>query len=160
MTFLWLTRKTPRHRDQNSDTTCPGFNQPRLTNIGGFLREACRYFSPIPLIYRCLSRDQDHSNGCILLPGGDAPERVVFERLRQENWRHLWTKISRDLASVVDACERAMLLENHHEWVLSAANTLMCGGDVLWQAMCSEWSDICRENEVSYIRDEIGDLLN
>lgn len=107
-----------------------------------------------------LDGDQDDAVGCKLLPGGDAPERVVFERLRAANWRKLWIKIGRDIASVSDACNRAMILNNHHEWVQSAANALMCGGDVLWQAMSSEWAETANDAEVAYIRDSIGDQLN
>ena len=36
-----------------------------------------------------LDGDQDHARGCILLPGSDAPERVVFQRLKQANWKDL-----------------------------------------------------------------------
>jgi len=107
-----------------------------------------------------LDGDQDDSIGCHLLPGDDAPERAVFNLLRQHNWRHLWTKIGRDIATVTDACEGAMLLANHHDWVQSAANTLMCGGDVLWQAMCSEAADLFDQNEVEYLEDNISDVLN
>ena len=129
-------------------------------NLGvalGEIRANNRFIRPT-LVF--LDGDQDHANGCVLLPGEDAPERVVFERLREQNWRNLWAKIGRDISYVIDACDRAMNLENHREWVQSAANTLMCGGDVLWQAMCSEWAEICDYGEVEYICDEIRDSLN
>lgn len=106
-----------------------------------------------------LDGDQGEAVGCLLLPGGDAPERVVFERLRIERWRHLWTRIGRDIAMLTDACERAMTLADHHEWVRSAANQLMCGSDVLWQAMCCEWAEITPLRDVRYIVDSVGDAL-
>ena len=62
-------------------------------------------------------------------------------------------------AMLSDACARAMLLADHHAWVLSAANELMCGSDVLWQAMCSEWAAATQIDEVRYIIDSIGDAL-
>jgi len=74
-------------------------------------------------------------------------------------WRNLWTRIGRDIALTSDACERAMILADHHEWVRAAANHLMCGGDVLWQAMCSEWSEITPAATVQPIIDGIGDAL-
>lgn len=155
---IWLSEILSRHaRDLFLRCSIVPYG---AANLGVSLGEMCangRFTQPTVVF---LDGDQDRANGCVLMPGEDAPERVVFERLRHEKWRHLWTKISRDLASTVDACERAMTLENHHEWVQSAANTLMCGGDVLWQAMCSEWADICEEDEVAYIRDKIGDTLN
>lgn len=87
-----------------------------------------------------LDGDNDESDGCIILPGGDAPERVVFEGLRRADWGDVWTRVGRDLAGVADACSQSMLLGDHHDWVRVAANQLRCGGDVLWQAMCAEWS--------------------
>lgn len=106
-----------------------------------------------------LDGDQGSAVGCVLLPGGDAPERVIFQKLREQRWRNLWIRIGRDIAMVQDACERAMTLADHHEWVASAANQLMCGGDVLWQAMCSEWAEITPAADVQYIADSVGDAL-
>ncbi len=102
-----------------------------------------------------LDGDQGDAVGCTLLPGGDAPERVVFSRLRSSNWRHLWTRIGRDVSDVSDACSRAMTLGDHKEWVRAAANDLMCGGDVLWQAMCCEWAETVARNEVSSVIDAV-----
>jgi predicted ATPase len=87
-----------------------------------------------------LDGDHDAADGCALLPGEDAPERVVFEDLSRQRWGDLWTRIGRDIANVSDACGAAMLLGDHHDWVRVAANQLMCGGEILWQAMCAEWT--------------------
>lgn len=86
-----------------------------------------------------LDGDQGISPGCINLPGGDAPERLVFEALKARNWLELATRIGRPHANVADECSRAMLGSNHHEWVDAAASKLVVGGDLLWQAMCGEW---------------------
>lgn len=106
-----------------------------------------------------LDGDQGAATGCLLLPGGDAPERVIFEKLRAQRWRNLWSRIARDISLVSDSCERAMTLSDHHEWVRYAANQLKCGGDVLWQAMCSEWADLEPVSSIQYIIDSIGDAL-
>jgi hypothetical protein len=37
---------------------------------------------------------------------------------------------------------------------------LMCGGDVLWQAMCCEWAEVTLIRYVQYIADNIGDALS
>lgn len=87
-----------------------------------------------------LDGDNEAAPGCSVLPGNDAPEIVVFRDLRAKKWGHLWTRLVRDVASVTDACSRAMTLPDHHDWVNDAAKTLFCGGDVLWQAMCAEWA--------------------
>jgi hypothetical protein len=89
------------------------------------------------LVY--LDGDNASAPGCLLLPGGDAPEQVVFNQLKKQSWGNLWSRIGRDIPLVDDACSRAMTLADHHEWVRLAANQLKCGGDTLWQAMCAEW---------------------
>lgn len=129
-------------------------------NLGvalGQMVEANRFRRPTRVF---LDGDQGEAVGCTLLPGDDAPERVVFERLRQANWRELWTRIARDIATVSDACTSAMRLANHHEWVNAAATELRCGGDVLWQAMCSEWAQLVSVDEVRYLSQEIEDALD
>jgi predicted ATPase len=98
-----------------------------------------------------LDGDQDEALGCIVLPGSDSPERVVFRDLRDKRWGNLWSRIARDISNVQDACERAMTLGDDKEWVRSAANELMCGSDVLWQAMCLEWADSIRFSEIEYL---------
>lgn len=106
-----------------------------------------------------LDGDQGEAVGCILLPGGDAPERVVFGCLQRENYRNLWTRIGRDISAVSDACASAMTLNDHHDWVRVAANQLMCGGDALWSAMCAEWAEVTPRREIDYLLQGISDAL-
>lgn len=109
----------------------------------------------------CVFLDGDNAEavGCTLLPGGDAPERVVFEALRRADFREVWTRISRDVSLVMDSCSQAMTFGDHHDWVRFAANRLMCGGDILWQAMCAEWSRRLPKEEVADIIRVIEDAL-
>jgi predicted ATPase len=90
-----------------------------------------------------LDGDQPVSEGCILLPGGDAPERVVFEALKSKQWTLLDAKTSRDFAVLSDACIKSMSSSNHHEWVISAASKVHLAGETLWQAMCAQWAGNC-----------------
>lgn len=91
--------------------------------------------------------DQDARVGCLTLPGGDAPERVVFDRLAAENWSDLHERISRGYGSTADACTQTMTDEHHHIWVQTAADQLLVAGDVLWQAMCACWVQAIVEDE-------------
>lgn len=88
-----------------------------------------------------LDGDQPRERGCLVLPGEDAPERVVFEGLQEHAWSGLASRLGRLHSDVVDACTKAMASSNHHEWVTTAANTLVVGGNNLWQAMCAEWAN-------------------
>ncbi|MHB8331350.1 MAG: AAA family ATPase, partial [Candidatus Dormibacteria bacterium] len=84
-----------------------------------------------------LDGDRGPAPGCLLLPGEDAPERVVFEALKEKNWTNLCARLGREYPDVVDACTRAMTLPDHHEWLRDAARRLVLGTDTLWQAMCA-----------------------
>ena len=106
-----------------------------------------------------LDGDNAQADGCMLLPGGDAPERVVFDGLLRKRWGHLWTRIGRDVAWVTDACTKAMTLGDHHEWVRMAANELLCGGDTLWQGMCAEWVSTIAAGDVEFIVDAVEEAL-
>ena len=94
-----------------------------------------------------LDGDRGAAPGCLILPGDDAPERVVFEALQLGGWVKLHDRIGRPYPEVADACARAMTAMDHHEWVPDAARRLVVGSDVLWQAMCAEWATRCLSRE-------------
>lgn len=131
------------------------------TNVGyalGQMASAKKFQRP-----SCVFLDGDSApgQGCVILPGGDAPERVVFNGLRTKSPRFgdVWTHIARDLSSVDDACMAAMTLNDHHDWVTFAANQLMCSGDTLWQAMCAEWAKTLTPEMVAPIVNAVEDAL-
>ena len=103
-----------------------------------------------------LDGDQVPAPGCGLLPGSDAPERVVFEGLQKINWVGLDKRVGRPISEVIDACQASMTIADHHEWVRAVANRLFLGGDHLWQAMCAVWANDCiPEHERKKITDSI-----
>lgn len=104
--------------------------------------------------------DQTPSDGCLLLPGGDAPERVVFDGLSVAGLDGVASRISRSPSDVVDACNAAKLMTDHHEWIRFAADRLAVPGTVLWQGMCAEWCLRCLpENERNRIGDAILEMI-
>src|SRR6185312_12854151 len=88
--------------------------------------------------------------GCSLLPGGDAPEQVVFKDLRERAWANLWTRVGRDGGIVRDACTKAMTLD-HHDWVRYAANDMRTSPEALWRAMCAEWASNLSVTDVQQV---------
>jgi hypothetical protein len=78
-----------------------------------------------------------------VLPGEDAPERVVFEALQQAGWPDVAERIGRGPAETIDALNAAMSMSNHHEWVKFSADRLTLGGEILWQALASAWAKNC-----------------
>lgn len=105
-----------------------------------------------------LDGDQPAAQGTVLLPGGDAPERIVFAALKQHNWLGVDKRIGRQAANTIDALDRAMLLPDAHLWPVEAANTLLVGSDQLWQALTAVWAESMdslahREEIVAPVRD-------
>ena len=129
-------------------------------NLGRSLGEmvaASRFIRPT-----CVFLDGDNSpaKGCTLLPGDDAPERVIFEGLQRVDWGFLYQRIGRDYSRVADACSTAMNLDDHHQWVNAAGSSLLVPGSHLWQSMCSVWAADCLDaDEAKKIIQPIEDVL-
>ena len=92
------------------------------TNVGHALGQMVqnRRFKRPTCVF--LDGDNEPAPGCQVLPGGDAPERVVFKELRARAYGNLWSRVGRDTSVVHDSCTNAMTLGDHHDWVRFAAN--------------------------------------
>ena len=107
-----------------------------------------------------LDGDQAEGDGYSLLPGGDAPERVVFEALAAAKWPDVSERVSRPHSQVVDALESSLSISDHHEWVSNAGDKLLLGGSFLWQVLSSVWATkVASENEIKAITSPVEDLL-
>ncbi len=129
-------------------------------NLGRSLGEmnAANRFPRPTCVY--LDGDNAKSNGCVLLPGEDAPERVVFDALEKSNWGALPQRLGRQYSTVADACSMAMTLTDHHQWVSSAANKMLVPSNILWQAMCSVWArDNLTKDDAQTTTQPIEDVL-
>ena len=126
-----------------------GYALGQMVSNKRFVRPSCVF----------LDGDNSEAEGCVVLPGADAPEQVVFKTLREKKWGDLWVRIARDVSRVSDSCTRAMTLGDHHEWIRYAANELMCGGDILWQAMCVEWASFLDKDEAAKVVRPIEEIL-
>lgn len=64
-----------------------------------------------------LDGDQDSAEGCHILPGGNCPEYIVFNSLKELKpypWKGVEEKIEREYVDVADNLERAMLEPDVH----------------------------------------------
>jgi predicted ATPase len=108
-----------------------------------------------------LDGDQGQAMGCHSLPGVDAPEEVVLGGLRAKEWQGIAQRTGRAHAAIVDACTRAMAIDDPHEWVNQAASTLVIGGDALWGSLCAQWAATCLSPEAATkVIQPIEDALN
>lgn len=94
-----------------------------------------------------LDGDQSSATGCHLLPGEDAPERVVFEFLSERGWEGICERIGREFSDTSDALNQAMTLGDHHDWPRQAANELRLSSDHLWQALCAAYANQIQERD-------------
>lgn len=107
-----------------------------------------------------LDGDQSPAPGCKLLPGGDAPEIVVFGALQSQGWRDVASMINRRPAETIDALNAAMPLANHHHWVQAAADRLVVGSDILWRALVVSWCNHCASSaEIEAVAGPVQDAL-
>lgn len=108
-----------------------------------------------------LDGDQSETRGCLLLPGEDAPERVVFNALRSATWSGIAERTGRNYSDVVDNCTAAMTMTDHHLWPRQAASKLVLGTNVLWQAMTAQWVATCLPaEEARRIAQVVEDAIN
>lgn len=123
----------------------------------GQMIEGNRFKRPTIVV---LDGDQDPAPGCLILPGDDAPERVVLSDLEEINWQNIANLINRSHADFVTAASTAITLPDHHEWLKSIADRLTIGTNEIWRAMCRVWLESCASPEVGdNIIEEIDDLL-
>jgi len=108
-----------------------------------------------------LDGDQTQSLGCFLLPGEDAPERVIFESLQEIGWVGIADRIRRSHSDFVDAAEAAMTASDHRGWIKTIANQIIIGGVELWRAMCIVWAEKCLSSkDVTELLRELDDLVD
>jgi predicted ATPase len=88
-----------------------------------------------------LDGDAGPATGCLVLPGGDAPERVVFGGLVPLRFAGVPERLARRYAETVDALEQAMTLPDHHEWCPYVADRLQLSSRELWSALARIWID-------------------
>jgi predicted ATPase len=86
-----------------------------------------------------LDGDQAPAVGCNLLPGEDAPERVVFAGLEKVAWVGVPERIGRNFSEIADSCKKAMTYLDHKSWLRLIADSLVVSTDSLWEALCYCW---------------------
>jgi predicted ATPase len=86
-----------------------------------------------------LDGDQEAADGCHVLPGGDAPERIVFYGLEAKGWPGIDQRIGRTFPEIADSCKKAITYSNHKEWCRMVAENLIVSADSLWEALCYCW---------------------
>jgi predicted ATPase len=103
-----------------------------------------------------LDGDQDLKEGCISLPGTQAPERVVFEGLRSRNWGALHERFGIGAGDLHAYLDDAMLDEDFHRWPTKVGDRIIKSKTSVWETMAAEWCRLCLTADK---RDAIADAV-
>lgn len=129
-------------------------------NVGkslGLMNHQNRFPKPTIVL---LDGDQDPSDGCLILPGNDAPERVIYDALNNIGFPKVAAIISRSHSDLVNHCQTAMTLPDHHDWNKSVADNIICGGNELWRALCRTWvEDVYQPDLTNFLVIALRDKL-
>lgn len=107
-----------------------------------------------------LDGDQDPSDGCLILPGDDAPERVIYSALNNIGFPKIASIIARSHSDLVNHCQSAITLHDHHEWNKYVADNIICGGNELWRALCRTWvEEVYQPNNTNFLITALRDKL-
>lgn len=90
-----------------------------------------------------LDGDQQEAQGCVRLPGGDAPERVVFLGLRNQNWARLHERFGIGAGDLHTYFEDALLNPDFHRWPSLVGDRILKSATSVWETMATEWCRVC-----------------
>ncbi len=108
-----------------------------------------------------LDGDADSSEGCMLLPGKSAPEKVVFQDLRDAGWPQLDARFGIGAGTLLGYLEDAMLTPDHHQWPKLVGDRVIKSAQSVWEVLTTEWCRSCMtDSEKAQIFDSIQSLLS
>jgi predicted ATPase len=93
-----------------------------------------------------LDGDEAPATGCIVLPGGRAPERVVFEGLKAKGWPDLPARFGTGAGDLLTWLEDAMLAPDHHGWTAAVGDRVIKSSASVWETMAGQWVKTCLED--------------
>lgn len=103
-----------------------------------------------------LDGDQSVRPGCVLLPGSEAPERVVFAGLKSKNWGRLHERFGIGAGDLHGYLEDAILSSDFHRWPTLVGDKILKSGTSVWEILVTEW---CKECLTDSERDRFVDSI-
>ncbi len=84
---------------------------------------------------------------CMSLPGSVAPERLVFEGLKEKQWNQLDERFGVGAGSLFKYLDDAMIDPEHHNWTTLVGDKIKQSSDTVWRVMTEEWIRQCYSSE-------------
>lgn len=101
--------------------------------------------------------DGDHPDEhCLALPGGLAPERLIYSDLRATGWASLPQRFGIGAGTLLAALEDAMLDPNAHKWNTKVGDQVRKSSTSVWEILATEW---CRQCLASTDRKMLADSI-
>ena len=95
-----------------------------------------------------LDGDQEISDGCICLPGGRAPERVVYDQLHENSWPNMVEKFGIQAGMLYQVLDEALLEPDHHRWNTIVGDRLLKSESSVWELLVAQWCTSCLPQEL------------
>jgi hypothetical protein len=93
--------------------------------------------------------DGDHSDpDCFSLPGKTAPERLIYQGLKDIGWKNLSQRFGVGAGTLFTALDDAMLEPNHHRWNAKVGDQILKSSVSVWEVLATEWCKSCLDPEI------------
>ena len=92
-----------------------------------------------------LDGEETPAPGCVVLPGGRAPERVVFEDLKAKGWPNLPARFGMGAGDLLTWLDDAILNPEHHDWTRALGDRVIKSSASVWETMAAEWVKSCMQ---------------
>jgi hypothetical protein len=86
-----------------------------------------------------LDGDQETSEGCVSLPGTEAPEVVVFTELKEKSYAGLDQRFGIGAGDLFTFLDDAQLDPSHHRWNTLVGDKLLRSSASVWELICNQW---------------------
>ncbi len=107
-----------------------------------------------------LDGDKEGGEGCLSLPGKEAPEFVVYNDLKEANWPNLSERFGIGAGRLFTYLEEAMLEPDHHKWNEIVGDKILRSATSVWEILANQWCKAClKEPDRSLIVNTLNELL-
>jgi hypothetical protein len=110
-----------------------------------------------------LDGDQEWGLGCVVLPGGAAPERVVIENQTAASVDSAAARLGVRAGDLDEAIDDARRLDEHHIWPRRIAEALgpRHRTDRVWDALVAAWvTTVASRTELTAFAESISAVLD
>jgi predicted ATPase len=99
--------------------------------------------------------------GWYVLPGGDAPEKIVFQCFKDHKWAGLDERFGIGAGTLYNYLDDAITDPNHHKWTKHVGDNVKMGSSEVWTLLVNEWckkylKEAEQEALVAMMKEKIG----